>query len=184
MRILGAFTAVAALGGALVLSGCGSSPGPSSSSDLAAGQLRPSRAPASKPFGATITGPTGAQYTVLAFQQVQPKPATDTPTPRGSLLCSEMCRSAPRSAPSLTADPTQWLGVFSGNEQAQGRDATQLATPGPPLASATVATGQCVSGWVAFTGFADGIPREIHLAGLSSVVEHVVAHGRSGLGPG
>jgi len=121
-----------------------------------------------KAFGSTITSSTGAQYTVLVFQPVTARSGASTPNAGGVFFAANVQECA-GSGPALTTDPTAWLAVFSGNNQAQGRDARDVATPGPPLATgATVAAGLCAGGWVAFTGFADGTPREVHRTGLSS----------------
>jgi hypothetical protein len=107
-------------------------------------------------------------YTVLAFQPVQPKPATSTPNPGGAFFAANVQECA-GSGPAITVDPTAWTSVFSGSDQAQGRDASTVATDGPPLtAGATVAPAQCVGGWVAFTGFADDTGREVHITGVDS----------------
>jgi hypothetical protein len=128
----------------------------------------PAPAAVSKAFGSTITSATGAQYTVLAFQAVSAKNGASTPNAGGAFFAANVQECA-GSGPALTTDPTAWTAVFSGNEQAQGRDAGGVSTPGPPLATgATVAPGLCAGGWVAFTGFADGIPREVHRTGLES----------------
>jgi hypothetical protein len=148
----------------VVATACGSAAPTSSTSSSSAPTPTPSAT--SKPLGTTITTASGT-YTVLAFQPVQPKSQANTPNPGGAFFAADV-KECSRSGQPLAADPTQWLAVFSGNEQADGRDASRVATPGAPLATATVNPGQCVEGWVAFTGFADGIPREVHLTGVNS----------------
>jgi len=159
----GVATFVPVLGLALLAgTACGSSVPTSNTPSSSA----PTIAAASKPLGTTITTPSGI-YTVLALQPVQPKSNADTPNPGGAFFAADV-RECSGSGQSLAVDPTQWLAVFSGNNQAQGRDASGVATPGAPLTAATVTPGQCVEGWVAFTGFADGSAREVHLTGASS----------------
>jgi hypothetical protein len=114
-------------------------------------------------LGTTATTSTGDKYTVLAFQTVQSKNNLNTPSPGGAFSAADIKECA-GAGHTLTTDPTEWTADFSGNEQAPGRDASLVATPGPPLpTTATVNSGQCVDGWVVFTRFADGIGREITL---------------------
>ncbi len=164
--IIGFFVGVTLLAGV----GCGSTAQPAGMPTTSAPSATgtPASAPGGKAFGSTITSPTGAQFTVLAFQAVSAKSGASTPNAGGAFFAANVQECA-GSGPTLTTDPAAWMAVFSGNEQAQGRDARSVATPGPPLATgATVATGLCAGGWVAFTGFADGIPREVHRMGLDS----------------
>lgn len=153
---------------ATVGTACGSSAGsPNTPTPPAGTPSATAAASANKPFGAAITSSTGASYTVRALQAVQARSGASTPDPGGAYFAADVQECA-GSGPALTSDPTAWTAVFSGNEEAEGRDASDVATAGPPLATGTVSPGACVAGWVAFTGFADSIPREVHLAGLSS----------------
>jgi hypothetical protein len=152
----------------MIATACGSSTATSNPSSLAATPTATAAA-GGKAFGTTITASSGAMYTVLAWQPVQSKSATaNTPAPGGAFFAANVQECA-GSGPALTTDPTAWMALLSGNEEAEGRDASLVATPGPPLATgATVASGQCVEGWVAFTGFADGIGRQVHITGVDS----------------
>lgn len=166
MRKSRATTAACVVGAAMMAAtACGSSTAVSGTPSSSAATVAAS---ANKPFGLTITSATGAMYTVLALQAVQPKRGTNTPNPGGAYFAANVQECA-AGGPALTTDPTAWMAVFSGNEQAQGRDARDVVTAGPPLATgAILSPGVCAAGWVAFTAFADSIPREVHLTGLSS----------------
>ncbi len=167
MRTSRAIAVVSAVGAAVTITtACGSSTG-TSNAPLSS-SAAPTAAAGGKAFGTTIATSSGAMYTVLAWQQVQPKTGTDTPSPGGAFFAANVQECA-GSGPALTTDPTAWTALLSGGEQAVGRDATRLATPGPPLATgATVASGQCVGGWVGFNGFADGIGRQVHFTAVDS----------------
>lgn len=155
--------------GTLITAACGSTTGTSNTPSSSAATPSATAAPAGKPFGTTITASSGAMYTVLAWQPVQSKSATaNTPAPGAGFFAANVQECA-GSGPALTTDPTAWTALLSGGETVDGRDARLVSTPGPPLPSgATVASGQCVGGWVAFTGFADGIGRQVHIAGVAS----------------
>ena len=170
VRTARATTAICVVGAAMmVATACGSSTGTSNTPSSSAATPTATAAAVGKPFGTTITASSGAMYTVLAWQPVQSKSATaNTPAPGGAFFGANV-RECAGSGPALTTDPTAWSALLSGNEEAEGRDASLVATPGPPLATgATVASGQCVEGWVVFNGFADGIGRQVHLASVDS----------------
>lgn len=163
------------IGAALMLTGatsCGASSGsagtPSPSPGRPTTTAAPIATPAAQALGTTITTLGGDTFTVLAFQPVQAKGQLNTPAPGGAFSAADIKECA-GSGQTVTTDPTEWTVDFSGNNQAQGRDASLVATPGAALPSlTTVSSGQCVDGWIAFTGFADGIARDIHLNGLAS----------------
>jgi hypothetical protein len=169
VRTASTAAAVVVAFGTMITVACGSSTG-SSNTPSSSAAAPTATAPASgKPFGTIITASSGATYTVLAWQQVQSKSATaNTPAPGGAFFGANV-RECAGSGPALATDPTAWSALLSGGEPADGRDASLVATPGPPLATgATVVSGQCVEGWVVFNGFADGIGRQVHVANVDS----------------
>lgn len=113
----------------VVATACGSSAPTSSTASSSAPTV--TSAVSNKHLGGTITTSSG-MYTVLAFQPVQSTSPANTPNPGGAYFAADV-RECGGSGQPLAADPTQWLAVFSGNEQAFGRDASLLATPGAPL---------------------------------------------------
>jgi hypothetical protein len=169
VRSVNIATGVLVAFGMLITAACGSSTGTSNTPSSSAATPSATAAAGGKPFGTTITASSGAMYTVLAWQPVQSKSATaNTPVPGAGFFATNVQECA-GSGPAFTTDPTAWHALLSGGEVVDGRDASLVATPGPPLPTgATVASGQCVGGWVAFTGFADGIGRQVRIAGLDS----------------
>jgi hypothetical protein len=159
-----------AVGVAPLLTGtsCGAASGASSpSSGTSTTTPAPAAIQGPQALGTTITTSVGDAYTVLAEKPVQSKSQLNTPAPGGAFSAADIKECA-GSGQTLTTNPTDWTLDLSGNYQAPGHDASLVATPGAALpTSATVNSGQCVEGWVAFTGFADGIAHEVLLNGTN-----------------